>query len=402
MADMDELLKALQGVDPLWSVALVAIAGAVLLAARFWGASPGRLLAVAVPILLVAAAAAGGFYGYSYLEDKRTFEERRALDERAASIFSQTVQPGSVFACLDGSPAPAMMEACERSLFSEPQRVAAAVAIVTQQIAFLDEALQFANARDAGYLQRIEPMRNSVEADPYGFVAYVFAIDHRCTAESCERYRLLRDPARVRENIRVRRFEAFMAKHAPSWRSSAAAPYEPEVRESPLPPGGPRPAVSGVSIGERAGAPVIGDPASASFGAPVAAPAPRDEAVPTTATVSVEPPPAPPAAAEAPPSPPARPQAAGDEKSKQPAATAKSGQPEAAKAAAAKGAPTKSAAKAKADPASRRSSEPVGGLPRVVPRDYIREQDDGSPAQTAGPAASQTPGAPISIAPQQN
>ncbi|MEX0589750.1 MAG: hypothetical protein WD207_01555, partial [Xanthobacteraceae bacterium] len=286
MDAMEELLKAVQNVDPLWSVALVAIAVVVLLGARLWRASAGRLLAVVVPFLLLAGVAAGGYYGYTYLEGKRTLEERRALDERAASILSQAVQPGSVFACLDGSPAPAMMEACERSLFAEPQRVAAAVAIVTQRIAYLSDALQFANARDASYLERIEPLRNSIEADPYGFVAYVFAIDHRCTAETCERYRLLRDPARVKENIRVRRFEAFMAKHAPSWRSSSAVASEPEPRESPMPPGGERPSVSGVSIGERAGAVAIGDPTSAGFGS---APTRTEEAAPAVTTTPAEP-----------------------------------------------------------------------------------------------------------------
>lgn len=395
MNGMEELLNWLQNVDPLWSVALVAIAIVVLLGARLWRASAGRLAAVLVLLLLLAAVAGGGFYGYTYLEGKRTLDERRALDERAASILSQAVQPGSVFACLDGSPAPTMLEACERSLFAEPQRVAAAVAIVTQRIAFLSDALQFAAARDESYLQRIEPLRNSIEADPYGFVAYVFAIDHRCTAEACERFRLLRDPTRVKENIRIRRFEAFMVKHSPSWRAASPVASEPEpVRESPLPPGGERPSVSGVSIGERAGAVVIGDPTSAGFGS---APAQSEEAA--RAAAPAETPSAEPATdAQAP-----RPQQTGKEKSKQQPVAAKN-PPEAKDAqpaAAAKSAAPKSAAKAKTEAAAKRSSEPVAGLPRIVPRDFAKDKEEEPAAQASGQGQAQ-PGAPISITPQQN
>jgi hypothetical protein len=52
----------------------------------------------------------------------------------------------------------------------------------------------------------------------------------------------------------------------------------------------------------------------------------------------------------------------------------------------------KDAAKDK-NSAFRRQKEPVAGLPRVVPRDYLPEEND-PPAQTSGPI-----GAPTSIAP---
>ena len=223
MTDMDELLRALQEVDPLWSVALVALALVVLLAAKLWRASFGRALAHRRHLYSARRRVGGAIYFYLHLEDMRRLEERRALEERAVSIFSQTMQPGTVFACLDGSPAPAMLEACERIIFMEPQRTAAAVAITTQRLAFLADAVQFANRRDPNYHARIESLRNSIESDAYGFVAYVMSLDHRCTPDFCERFQLLRDPARVRENLRSRRFEAFMAKHGPAWREAIPA-----------------------------------------------------------------------------------------------------------------------------------------------------------------------------------
>jgi hypothetical protein len=391
---MDQLLKSLQDVDPLWSVALVVVAIVVLLVSRLWRASFGRALALIVPILVLIGAAGAGYYWYLHLDDLRRLEERRALDQRAAALFSQAIQPGSVFACLDGSPVPAMMEACERNLFAEPARVAAAVAIVSQRLAFLTDALQFASTRDPSYLGRIESLRNSIEADHYGFVAYVLSIDHRCTVEECERFKLLRDSSRVRENIRVRRFEAFMAKHAPSWRATSAPPSEAEAL---LPPGGNRVSVPAVSIGGRAGAQEIPDPSSARTSPP-----PQAESVVPTVTPGVTVPAAEITSTEPPPEPSARPPEATSEKSTQPAAkspqpaTTKSAQPPAAaKAAAPKATATAGGSKGKADPVTRRSSEPVPGLPRVVPKDYAKEQDEGPPQTVA------QPGAPIPIGPAQ-
>jgi hypothetical protein len=400
MPDMDELLRGLQDIDPLWSVALVALALIVLLAARLWRASFGKALALGATFAVLAVVVGTAIYFYLHLEDIRRLEERRALEERAVTIFAQTMQPGTVFACLDGSPAPAMLEACERIIFMEPQRAAAAVAITTQRLAFLSDAIQFANKRDASYLARIESLRSSVESDAYGFVAYVMSLDHRCTPDFCERFQLLRDPSRVRENLRTRRFEAFMAKHGPAWREAAPAPAP--VRESPLPPATARPSISsGVTIGDRAGASEIADPGTAVRVTPPPPPAPAVQpqvSIPAAATSPEV------SAAEATPEPAAATTAAAESapaaKSAQPAkaapaAAAKSATPPAAPKAAAK-----PKAAASADPATKRTNEPVGGLPRVVPRDYIRdkEEQEAAPAQASG----QPPGAPIQISPQQN
>jgi hypothetical protein len=48
-----------------------------------------------------------------------------------------------------------------------------------------------------------------------------------------------------------------------------------------------------------------------------------------------------------------------------------------------------------------RTNEPVAGLPRVVPRDYIRDKEEQEPPAQAS-SQPQQPGAPIQISPQQN
>ncbi len=408
MGAMEEYLQYAEQLDPLWAVVVAAAVLALVLLAKLWRPSLALVVSGVLGFAIAGAAAAAGYYGYVYFEDQKRIEERRALDERADALFTKTIEPDSVFACIDGSPAPAIFEACERSLFAEPQRVAAAVAIVTQRIAFLQDALAFAAERDPSYANRIAPMRNSVESDPYGFVAFVLSVEHGCTHAQCGRFSLLRDPARVRENMRVRRFEAYLAKHSTGWRGASDLPADrpaaSERRSSPIvtisgdpAPGMPASEVSPTPEAEPV-AEATNEPPSLPLILPLVPP-------PSSATVAAEPP----AAAAAPVVNPAE----EDDFSAPPvradaseAADAAKGEPadpkgaaEAGKGAArATNTQAKSKAKARpANPASRPSAEPVAGLPRVVPSDYLRDREPQEEAQTqtAAPAA----GAPTPITP---
>ncbi|MCC6948233.1 MAG: hypothetical protein IT539_10750 [Bradyrhizobiaceae bacterium] len=405
---MDELLESLQQIDPLWSVVLVAIALAILVIARVWGASLLKAVAVFVAVFAVGGVAAAGYYGYLHLEDSRRIEERRVLEERAAALFSRAVEPESVFACIDGSPVPAMQEGCERILFAEPQRVAAAVAIVTQRLAFLDEALAFAE-RDPSYLERIEPIRKSAESDPYGFVAFVLSVEHQCTADSCKRFSMLRDATTVKENMRVRRLEAYMAKYSAGWRGAAAdeaggAAAAPKPTTAPLvsisePAPAPEPAAAPAAA---AGASVSVEPSPASEPAEKPAEAaPAAPQMPIAAQLPLIAPPSettgfgdsPRPAAAAPAAAAAKQPAEGAPAAKRP--PQQPAQPQAQPRAA-------SQAKAKAaDPVSRRTNEPVAGLPRVVPSEYIRDKEEKEETETSTQAEGR-PGAPTPIIPQQN
>jgi len=402
---MDEALSYLQQVDPLWAVVLVAVALAVLVVVRLWGSSLAFVFAGLIAFGLVGAVATAGYYGYVYFEDQRRLAERRVLDERAEILFSKSIEPDSVFACIDGSPAPAMFEACERSLFAEPQRVAAAVAIVTQRLVFLADALVFAAERDPSYERRVAAMRNAVEADPYGFVGFVLSVEHRCTHEACARFGLFRDDKRVRENMRTRRLEAYLAKHTGNWRGSSEAPADSTPARTSAP-------VISVSP-EPTAAPAPSEPAAAAKSEPTPAePAPASSAVPQ-APIVVEPPAAAMAPVLTPPSgqafsEPARPvEAAKQAPAKSTAAAAKSepkGEPKAEAKAEQKSAPRPAAPQAKAkakqlDPVSRPSSEPVAGLPRVVPSEYIRDAQEKEEA--APPPAPRAAGAPTPISPPQ-
>ena len=402
---MDEVLSYLQEVDPLWAVVPVAIALATLVVVRLWGPSLAYVFAGLIAFGLVGGVATAAYYGYVYFEDQRRLAERGALDERAEVLFSKSIEPDSVFACLDGSPAPAMLEACERSLFAEPQRVAAAVAIVTQRIAFLADALAFVAERDPSYERRVAAMRNAVESDPYGFVGFVLSVEHGCTHEACARFSLFRDDKRVRENMRTRRLEAYLAKYTNDWRGApeASAASAPARTSAPVVSVSPDPAA----------APESSEPASEPEAAPAASAVPQ-------ATIVV----APPAAALAPIlTPPtgqtfAEPARPAEAAAKQPPAKGATAsvrsepkgdakaeaktETKAEQKSAPRPAVQQSRAKAKqADPVSRPSSEPVAGLPRVVPSEYIRDAQEKEEA--AAQPAPQAAGAPTPIfPPQQN
>jgi hypothetical protein len=370
---MDDLLADLQTIDPLWSVALVAAALCLLLIMRFWRTSFVRVLALAALVVFIGGAAAVGYYGYSYFEDMRRLDERRTLEERAAVLLKKAVEPDSVFACIDGSPVPAMQEACEQNLFAEPERVAAAVAIVTQRLALLADAVPFAKERDPGYFDNIAPLRKAMAADPYGLVGFVLSVEHGCSADACTRFALFDDTSRVKENMRGRRLEAHLAKYSAAWRGASVQPAE-AAPASAASTSAPLVTISGEADGrevEKKDA-AAAAPASPADVTPSGAAAALE--IPTAATAPVL---APPAAAEG------------------------FGQPKAEPAAPPVPLPRTDAGKGKAKErpkaaaASARASEPVSGLPRVVPGDYVREREE---AQTEAAAR---PGAPTPIGPPQ-
>ena len=326
---------------PTWAAAIGVLAVVIVVISLFRGRAGHEThgtLSVLTQVALVAVIGGAAYLGLRQVEGMSRRAERNALEERAAALLARASQPGSVLACVDGTSEPALAEACERTLFAEPQRVAAALAHVRERLLFVADAVAYAEARDASYLDRVKEFRDSIETDAYGFVAHVMATEDKCTPEACARFRILRDPAKVKDNLAAKRMENLVGKHAAAWR-------EPEKPAAPK---------------------------------PVVAPAPEPEPAPTppaAATPAPAPPPPPAAATPAPQRPGAAPKSQPRTKEKDKAGT----QPRA-------GTPG-------ATPAStRRTPEPVAGLPRVVPRRYIeQEEEDATPPQTNAPGTPPPP-----------
>lgn len=325
---------------PTWAAAIGVLAVVIVVISLFRGRSGHELhgtLSVLTQVALVAVIGGTAYFSLREVESMSRRAERSALEDRAAALLSRASQPGSVLACVDGASDPALAEACERTLFAEPQRVAAALAHVRERLLFVADAVAFAEARDTSYLGRVKEFRDFIETDAYGFVAHVMAAEDKCTPEACARFRILRDPAKVKDNLAAKRMEGLVGKHAAAWR-------EPE-----------KPAPT----------------------KPVLAPAPEPEPAPTPPAATT-PASTPPATAG-----PVRPGAA---PKSQPRTKDKAGtQPRT-------GTPNSPGT---VTPAStRRTPEPVAGLPRVVPRRYLEQEEedkDKTPPQSNAPGTPPPP-----------
>ena len=77
--------------------------------------------------------------------------------------------------------------------------------------------------RDPSYQPVFERLRRGLEADRYGLVAHVL-MTRGCNGADCAELRLLRDPARVVANMKVRAFETSLGAHALAWQSNGSSP----------------------------------------------------------------------------------------------------------------------------------------------------------------------------------
>ena len=63
----------------------------------------------------------------------------------------------------------------------------------------------------------VKPLRRSLEADRFGFVAHVLAVRDGCTGLDCKALALLEDSARVRANLSVQTFDRYVEHYADIW-----------------------------------------------------------------------------------------------------------------------------------------------------------------------------------------
>ncbi len=206
-------------------------------AAAVANASPQSGIGTLVLLALVAVVAGAAYFGLKQFEDHSRFVERKALEDRAAGLLAQANQPGSVLGCLNGAVTYLLDEACEKQIFAEPGRLASAVGLTAERVALLADATNFA-MREPAFLDRFEHLRKSIEADPFGLVAHVFAIENKCIPDSCTRFRFLKETGKVKANLSARKFEGLLAKYSPAWAqdrppaNTSAAPTTPPVTTS--------------------------------------------------------------------------------------------------------------------------------------------------------------------------
>lgn len=159
--------------------------------------------------------------------------ERRVLEMRAQELNMQMLAPGSPLACLDGLAGESVEAACEREIFASPASVAAAVSYTAARLALFSDLSAYAERGGANIDDVLLPLRRSLEADRFGFLAHVLAMRDGCTSENCKAFPLLRDASRVRANLSDAALDHYVEHYLPVW---AKPPDGPVADATPVQP----------------------------------------------------------------------------------------------------------------------------------------------------------------------
>lgn len=165
--------------------------------------------------------------------------ERRALMAREAELSRAALAPGSPLSCLDAGAGEIVENACEKAVFADARSTAAAVAYIAARLDLLRDAVALARQGGPDVLAEFAGSRRAIELDRFGLAAHVLANRDGCTADNCAAFAMLSDTNALKSNLKARVFDQYVARHAPNWRASPAAPPEPAVSQAPAAPAAP-------------------------------------------------------------------------------------------------------------------------------------------------------------------
>ncbi|HEY1748803.1 MAG TPA: hypothetical protein VGG11_18815 [Xanthobacteraceae bacterium] len=178
----------------------------------------------------------GAVMAWALLDATPSSTERRALELRAEQLNARPLAPGSALACLDPLSGEAVEAACEKVIFASPASVAAATSFVAERLDLLSALLAYGRRGAANVDDLVKPLRRTLEADRFGFLAHVLAVRDGCTGQDCKALALLDDSARVRANLSVQTFDRFVEHYADIWAKPPDAPIADAVAPAPQPP----------------------------------------------------------------------------------------------------------------------------------------------------------------------
>jgi hypothetical protein len=150
--------------------------------------------------------------------------EERALIERNSQLSLSATAPGSALSCLDGLAGEEIENACERSVFADPQSAARAVGYISARLSLLADAAATAGRGGSDVLAALAPTRRAIELDRFGIAAHVLAVRDGCTVEKCAAFAMLHDASTLKANFKVHAFDAYVARYAAAWGKGEAAP----------------------------------------------------------------------------------------------------------------------------------------------------------------------------------
>jgi hypothetical protein len=190
--------------------------------------------------IVLASAVLGATLSWAFIDGgllRDQGAERRGIELRAAQLDAQALAPGSPLACLDGVAGDTVEAACEKAVFASPAAVASASSYIAARVALLADIVRYDNHGGRSLDDLLTPLRRSLEADRFGFVAHLFAMRGDCTSDHCAVLALLSDPTRVRSNLRAQTLDRYLDHYASAWAQQADVPLADAAATSPA--GGP-------------------------------------------------------------------------------------------------------------------------------------------------------------------
>lgn len=239
----------------------------------------------------------------------------------SAPVSSAMTASLPALSCLDELAGDMVLVACEKTLFGSAESVAAAVSTSAAKLSRLTALGDVAKA-DASMTPDLASLRQSVERDRYGLIAYVLQARDRCLPNSCPAYASLTDHKAIAANMEAHTYENLVTRYAPGWNSPPAALATASL-----------PGSAGVNPALANNPALAGLPPSVPTGKPTTADFPSAASIPPVSIMTDTPAPAPRSSPAPKPSASANAQSAAPHAARRSAAAPKAARPQAAPAA---------------------------------------------------------------------
>ncbi len=154
------------------------------------------------------------------------FGPQASVTSGNTSSVSPMTAAQAPLACLDDLAGEAVLNACEKALFGSAEQAAAAVSYTASQINRLTGFGDVA-AADKNSTPELQALRNAVEHDRYGLIAYVLMKRDHCTPTDCAAFRAVNDRRRIAANMEERTYEGLVSRYALVWNAPSATASVP-------------------------------------------------------------------------------------------------------------------------------------------------------------------------------
>jgi hypothetical protein len=123
--------------------------------------------------------------------------------------------------CVDDLAGEAVLTACEKALFGSPESAAAAISYAASQITRLT-SFGDVTAANKVMTPELQALRQAVEHDRYGLMAYVLAVRDHCTPSDCKAFLALADHHQIVTNMDERVYDGIVSRYVATWNAPAA------------------------------------------------------------------------------------------------------------------------------------------------------------------------------------